>query len=484
MCFCDNEHAQILDPAMLNKSFVSISFSSQKKIQVLQLNSAKKRVKKFISVDLPDGLVEKMRVKDEVVLGKLLKDIWKKYSFKEKTVGLVIPESATFTKTLTLPKILNKDLDEAVRWQAYEFLPSKPAKLVLDWKVVKEDEENYQVLVVAIIKEILQGYVKAVSLAGLFPLVVETPSLSLERIADGKNAGRLVVYETFGKAILIVTQGEKIIGSSVADIADHEEVVRIAKRMLNHYGGAAVNKVYIGGPQMTEAIGGKLKAEIGKEVSWIKPIVGGLKAPQFQEYLIPISLQLKDPAEPSDVNTINLLPAELVKRYEKKRLQNKMWSLTLLVTLIVWICFFASLGVYLFLGQQIGTYKGVDLQKKISPEKAQAITQVGEINAVSKKVLAITQASLKPQTVLNAVFQAKPAEVSIASYRIDMDSGKISIIGISATRQALIDFKTTLEEYSDFSLVHVPITSLEKEVDLEYALDFAYLPSIGKKTNK
>ena len=37
-------------------------------------------------------------------------------------------------------------------------------------------------------------------------------------------------------------------------------------------------------------------------------------------------------------------------------------------------------------------------------------------------------------------------------------------------------------EYQDFSLVQIPITSLEEEVDLEYVLDFTYLPSIGQRT--
>ena len=470
--------------AMLKKSFVSLSFSSSKRLQVLKLDSSQKRVKKFLSIDLPDGLIHNMRVQDEAALAKILKETWKKLGLREKSVGIVVPESSTFTKMLTLPTLPWEELDEAVRWQALDFLPTKPSGLVLDWKTIKKEEGSCQILVVAIIKEVLQGYVRSASLAGLFPLVVETPSISLVRISDGEDKGRLILYETFGEAVLIVAQGEKIIGSSVVKIDDHEEVTRVSTRMLKHYRGVEVERVVIGGPKISQEMAKKLQTDLGKPVSWIKPTVTGLNALQFQEYLIPISLQLKDPAEPADETTINLLPSDLVKKYEHQRLKEQIRSLNLLATLIIWICSFTTLGVYLFLGQQTTSYKSVDVSKKISPEKAQAIRQIEEINGTSNKVLAITKVSKPLQLIFNAISEARSEGISILKYKIDLDTGNIDLIGISSTRQALIDFKRSLEEFKDFSLVQMPITSFEKETDLEYSLRFKYLPVISKGISK
>ena len=203
---------------------------------------------------------------------------------------------------------------------------------------------------------------------------------------------------------------------------------------------------------------------------------------QFHEYLIPISLQLKDPVEPADEATVNLLPQDLVKKYENERLKSQIWSLTLIVTLIVWICFFTSLGAYIFLGQQVNAYKNNDLLRRISPEKAQTISQIEEINIVSKKTLDIIKVSYSPQTVINAISEARLDGVTINKYNIDLEAGNIVLIGRAATRQTLIDFKRALEEYKDFSLVQMPITSFEKEADLEFSMTFKYLPMIGKKT--
>ncbi len=303
-------------------------------------------------------------------------------------------------------------------------------------------------------------------------------------MSDGADVGRLIIYESLGEVILIVAHGERIVGSSVVNIEDHAEVVRIAKRMIKHYGDTEVEKVVVSGPQINDAIAKKFQADLERSVSWVKPSVAGLNATQFHEYLIPISLQLKDPAEPADETTINLLPTDLVKKYAKGKLQSQIWSLSLLVTLIVWVCFFSILGVFLFLGQQINSFQGVDVSKRISPEKAEAIKQIEEINRTSDKILAISEAMESPQSVINSINQAKPNDLSISKYKVNLDAGTVSIIGISSTRQSLIDFKDAIEEINDFSLVQIPITSFEKEADLEFIMSFRYLPAISKSSDK
>lgn len=466
---------------MLRRTFVSVSFATQGKLQLLELNSSKKKVKNHHSLELPDGLIANMRVQDGDLLAKILKDLWKKTGFKEKAVGIVIPEPSTYTKVIEIPKLQGEELDEAVRWQAYEFLPAKPSELVLDWKILKENNSAYHILVIAVLKEVLQGYVKAVSKAGLFPLVVETPSLSLARIADKRDVGRLLIYESFGEVtIILVAQGDNIISSSMLKFENQDEIIKVSLQMLKHYGIDAIEGIIVGGTSISEEIAKKIGDRLQKPYAWFKPAVSGFNAAQYQEYLIPISLQLKDAVEPADETTVNLLPQELVRMYANKRLKSQIWSLTLLVTLIVWINFFAVMGVYIFLEQQIREYKQTDFSNKISPDKAQAIQQIEEINKVSTGVLAISQITYPPEVVLNAISTAKPEGVNILKYKINFESGVIDLIGTSSTRQTLIDFKDAIEEYKDFSLVQIPITSFEQEADLQFTMTFSYLPAAPK----
>lgn len=469
---------------MLKKSFVSISFASAKKIQVVKLTSSKKSVAKYISVDLPEGLIQNLRVKDEAALAKILKEIWKKTGLKEKSVGIVIPESLTYTKLLNLPILPNVELDEAVRWQAFEYLPHSAQDLILDWKIVGKDETEINVLIVAILKEDLGGYVKSAHLAGFYPLVVETPSLSLIRFSDTKETGSIFVYESFGEAIILISRGQSIIASSVVNIEAVEEVITVVNQMIKHYRQVSIEQIVVGGPKMNSVIASKLKTSIGKEPLWIKPIVGGIDESSFQEYLIAISQQLKDPSEPSDETTVNLLPPELVKKYQREKTKHQIWSLSLFVTLVVWISFFTTLGVYLFIGMEIKSLRGENVLNQIPPEKAEYIAQVEEINKVSNKVLTITKAQVYPEAIFNSINDALPQGVSILRYRINMETGVIELIGTSSSRQLLIAFKERLEENKDFSLVHIPISSFEKESNLEYVASFSYLPKAEVKIRR
>jgi hypothetical protein len=466
---------------MFKESFVSLSFSSDK-LQVLRLNSAKTKVVKLASIGLPKGQIENFRVQDKIALAQTLKNVWAKLGLKEKAVVIVVPEFSTFTQLLLLPKLDYDELDEAVRWQAQDFLPAKPEDMVMDWKIVKKQDGGFQILAVAMDKEILKGYVDSAVLAGLFPLAVETPSLSLVRISNQAPTGKLILYNNFGEGILIIAQGEKIFGSSVVPFDNHDEVVRTAGKIVGHYKGVKVEKILIGGPGVGKELLARLEKELGRKVEWIKPSLQGLSEKDIQEYLIPISLQRKELAAPSDENTVNLLPVELVKRYENAKLKHQAWSLTLLVTLIVWFSFLSTLGFFLFMAQEIKSMKAASVTQRISPEKAEIINRIGEINTISDKVIKIVSASVPPQVVFNAVSRAKPVGVTLLGYKVDLERGKILLSGISSDRQTLIDFKQNLEEIDDFSLVQIPLSSLESVRDLNFTLAFTYLPAVSKKT--
>ena len=107
---------------MFNKSLVSIYFT-ESKLFAIELSSNKKNVKKSVALHLPPGLIKNYRIVDKEALSKIIKRLWERTNFKEKSVGIVVPEFSTFTKLLKLPKISVSEINEAVEWQAQEYLP-------------------------------------------------------------------------------------------------------------------------------------------------------------------------------------------------------------------------------------------------------------------------------------------------------------------------------------------------------------------------
>lgn len=444
------------------KKFISLVFT-HKKLQFLQLNDDKTKVEQYGTVALPAGA-------DKTALIKILKETWQNFKLKEKAVGIIIPEFSAFTKTIILPLLELKELDEAVRWQAQDFLPLPLEQMVMDWKIIQKQDNNYQVLAVAIEKEVLASFVDAVGEAGLFPQMVEIPSLALSRITDNEHTPKLVIYINSDEAILVLAQGEEIIGSSVVNAADHEGILWTAINISKHYHNILIQRLEIGGLKFTQKLLDNLQQNIGKPVHWIQPNVGGLASEQIQEYLLPLSLQSKDPAEPSSENTVNLLPKAWVEKYQKIKLKTQSLTLGVIATIIIWGCFLSTLAVYLIIQQQLSSFQKTVAQKPNIPQEI--TTRIIQINETSAKILAISSASAQPQEILNAVLKAKPETVSLSLYKIDLDMGKITLKGRAADRETFLKFKQSLEENKNFEKVNIPISMLEMEQNIDFEISF------------
>lgn len=461
---------------MLKKSFVSLSFSARR-LQILKLTGNKTAVEKFTSVELPEGLIQNYRVKDKKSLADILAQNWQDYKFTEKSVAIVIPEFSAFTKSLVLPDLKAKELDEAVRWQSRDFLPSEYREVIMDWKVVKKEKGENRILAVAIQKEVILDYVDTVAQAGLSPLAIETPSLALERITDGSNEGKLIIYTNFGEAILVMVQGKEIFGSSVVSSADAKGIIWTAVQMIRHYQNIKIKKIEVGGLEITGELLEQLGAGTKLPIEWIKANVAGISAEQIQEYLIPISLQYKDPAEPMNETTVNLLPPKWVKLYHHKRLKVQVWSLSLIASLVIWGCFLAVLGVYLLLDRQIKIFESV--QSMSLPEAV--INQIDEINLIVRKTSKIRSISYLPQEIIEEVNSLSPPGITLTGYQLDFGTGRIILKGKAINREKLIEFKKVLAENKNYTEISIPISNLEAETDLDFELRCIYGPAAGKK---
>lgn len=464
---------------MSEKSFVSLFFTPHK-LQLLVLNG-EKIVKKFATFDLPKDIIVNYKVKDVAVLASFLKEIWQQLKIEEKYVGLVVPEFSTFTKSLSLPNLELSELDEAVRWQSQDYLPLKKQEMVMDWQIIKKEENKTQILFVAIRRDILLGFVEAVEKAGLFPLVVEIPSLSLARISDGKPTGKLVIYANFGETIIIFAQEKKILNSSVLNSDDLNGILWTAENLVKHYHNVELERLEIGGLGLTQELLDSLKKLFNKPLQWIESDVKGLTKEEVQEYLIPLSLQFKDPSQPRSENTINLLPEKWSQRYEEQKTKNRIWTLLLTISFFVWGSLLAVLSTNFTLTARMNV-----LQKQTAGQATELPKEIKDkvqkINQNSANIIKINEITKPPQVLINAITKAKPEGINLALYQLDLDNGRIILKGEAADRPVLIQFKKNLESNKNFSKVTIPISAFEKEQNLEFEVTFSYLASSKKGT--
>ena len=464
---------------LFKRTFTSLVITP-KKLQIVKMNSKHTSVEKFGQVEIPPGVIMNYRVKNKAILSAIIKDSWSKFKLRDRYVGVVVPEFSTYTKTLTLPNLTDVEINEALSWQLQEYLPMPLDEVVSDWKIIKRGKKEIQILVVAILKNVLFEYIDAVGEAGLYPLVVETPSLSIERITDGNNAGKLVIYVSDQEALLLLSEGERIIASSVVTSKDLNAVVNTAVQLLTHFNKVNVQKVLIAGLGLTQDLVQFLHYNLGRPVQVVDVKVKGLLPAQVQDLLIAISLQRKDPAEPASEETINLLPPNWAKHYKNKQTGIQAWSLTLVVSIVIWTNFLIVLIVFMLFGIQ-----AEDLQKSSeyaqSQELNQIATEVKNINSLADRVMTLVANTNPPQELINLLSQTLKEGVTINSYAINYDSGIVKLNGLATSRTSLLEFKKSLEENRDFQSVEIPLSNLLKEADVNFELALVYVPLTKSK---
>lgn len=460
---------------MFRKTLVSIYFQKTK-IQIVSLSSDKKKIKKYASVDLPDGLVRNNKVQDIDLLAQILSHSFKKVGIGEKSVGLIVPEFATFTKMIFVPNLNITELNEAVSWQTNELF-SDTDNMIIDWKIVGKEENGYSVLVCSIEKEILESYLAACEKAGLFPLVVEIPSVSLVRATQQDKTGKVIMHKHLSEIIIVAAQGGKILGSSIVREGDLEEIEKTILRMSAHFKDINLEKLVLSGEPFDEKAIEKISKSTNLSPSPIDLGVKNIPKDILTEYIVPVSLQLKEFSAPSDPMTINLLPVSLVAKYNKAKTRVQAWGLTLTMTLFVWFTFLMLVGTYFYIAQQIKFQNSqVTTNSALLKEKNQALSKIKEVNITANQVLKVKSISSQTFTAIEAIDSLKPNDISLKTYDLDLDRGEFMINGIAGDRLSLVDFKKRLEDSETFDSVQIPISSLEVEKDLEFSATFYYVP--------
>lgn len=99
-----------------------------------------------------------------------------------RRVAVSVPASRTFSRILNLPLLPNKDVAEAVRLEAEQYIPVPIDDLYMDFTIIHRGEKNMDVLAVATPKKIIDSYVNLCRILDLEPVVMETTTGAVNRI--------------------------------------------------------------------------------------------------------------------------------------------------------------------------------------------------------------------------------------------------------------------------------------------------------------
>ena len=101
---------------------------------------------------------------------------------RAKHAAAAVSGHSVIVKKITVPSMTATELEESIRWEAEQYIPSDVNEVNLDFEILQagDAERPMEVLLVAAKKDLIDDYVNLISEAGLTPSVVDVAGFAVE----------------------------------------------------------------------------------------------------------------------------------------------------------------------------------------------------------------------------------------------------------------------------------------------------------------
>lgn len=131
-----------------------------------------------------------------------------------RRVAIAIPTYRTFTRSLQLPNLPTKELQEAVELEAEQYISTALEDLYLDYQIIKQTPESTELFLVAVPRIIVDSYLELAQIMGLEAVLIE-PTLS--------SSGRLFSLDSNSDSPSFIID----FGSQSSDISIFDEKILV-----------------------------------------------------------------------------------------------------------------------------------------------------------------------------------------------------------------------------------------------------------------
>jgi len=225
------------------KSFLGVDFgTSSIKVVELELEKGRPKLITYGYIEEAINIVKSDSDEDKAKTVSSLDNLLQKANATTNKAISALPPYAVFSSIISLPMMPNKDLVSAVRWEAKKFIPMPLEEMILDWKVIKEEEaqekskkqagrniqsdkmvtsqkkkKSLQILLTAAPKNLVKRYLDIFKQAELQLVSLETEAFALERslVGEDQSAIMLIDIGALSTHISIVSDGVPVLNRSI-----------------------------------------------------------------------------------------------------------------------------------------------------------------------------------------------------------------------------------------------------------------------------
>lgn len=169
------------------KNYLSLDIgSSSVKMLEVRGNGSAMRILNAGIAPLPFNAIQGNVVQDVASVTQAIRTLLDAQRIKATEVIAAVPGPAVIIKRATFPMQDPAELEETILFEAGNFIPESLDNVNLDYQTLDFDPSatDVDVLLVAVRKDVINGYVAAISDAGLVPVVVDVDYFALENMFE------------------------------------------------------------------------------------------------------------------------------------------------------------------------------------------------------------------------------------------------------------------------------------------------------------
>lgn len=221
------------------------------KIVYLKKKKGSYELASFGKKDIPEGVIKGGQIINQEKLSRIIKDAIGEVNgspLKTKYVVCSLPEEKSFVRVVKMPKMTEKELEEAIKWEAEANIPLPIDKVYLNWEIISSaaQDKKMEVVIAASPSGLVDTYIDTLEMAGLIPVAMELESIAIiKSIIDMKERNRTKMILDIG-------------------------AVRTSLMIFGRYAPRFTTNLPIFGNTFDEAIKNKLKIKSLKEAEKLK----------------------------------------------------------------------------------------------------------------------------------------------------------------------------------------------------------------------
>ncbi len=194
-------------------------------IKVVELMNEKGRARlvTYGFADIPSRLLESPLMEDIDKTAALLKRIIEKSRTTSKKVISALPIASVFSSIISVPAVNEKELKEAIQWQAKKLIPVPLEDITLDFKIIDSTngeggKKVTRVLITGAPKPLVNRYLEIFKKAGLELISLETEAFAEIRSLVGKDRSSIMVIDIGAQRtnISVIEKGIPFLNRSIA----------------------------------------------------------------------------------------------------------------------------------------------------------------------------------------------------------------------------------------------------------------------------